>query len=92
MLLENIRNSYGLAKRVCLFCLLPILPLSCAEGEVDLLKPFGDVKRLSPNKTVDNILDCEPFGFAVRDSFVFFYSSMMGEDQLLAVKIGRAHV
>ena len=43
MLLENIRNSYGLAKRVCLFCLLPILPLSCAEGEVDLLKPFGDV-------------------------------------------------
>ena len=75
MLLENIRRSYGLAKRVCLFCLLPILPLSCAEGEVDLLKPFGDVKRLSPNKTVDNILDCEPFGFAVRDSFVFFYSS-----------------
>lgn len=87
MLLENIRRSYGLAKRVCLFCLLPILPLSCAEGEVDLLKPFGDVKRLSPNKTVDDILDCEPFGFAVRDSFVFFYSSMMGEDQLLAVNM-----
>ena len=37
MLLENIRRSYGLAKRVCLFCLLPILPLSCAEGEVDML-------------------------------------------------------
>lgn len=37
--------------------------------------------------TVEGIIDSEPFGFAVRDSIAFFYSSMMGEDQLLAVNM-----
>ena len=84
----TITNKFsGIARNSLLCCVVLFLALSCTEGEVDLLKPFGDVGRLSPDKTVDGIIDCEPFGFAVRDSLAFFYSSMMGENQLLAVNM-----
>lgn len=78
---------YSIAKHVWLCCIIPIISFACAREEVDLLKSFEDAKKLSPDMTVEGIIDSEPFGFAVRDSIAFFYSSMMGEDQLLAVNM-----
>lgn len=71
---------YSIAKHVWLCCIIPIISFACAREEVDLLKSFDDAKKLSPDMTVEGIIDSEPFGFAVRDSIAFFYSSMMGED------------
>ena len=77
----------SIVKHVWLCCTISFISFACEGEKVDLLKSFDDAKKLSPDMTVEDIIDCEPFGFAVRDSIAFFYSSMMGEDQLLAVNM-----